>query len=99
MALSVAASCSSVLVHFLLGAVASDLTLGKSPTFPQTAARTSGQFCFVHSVLSFKNVTSVKRPKRSIVKALLRKRKTLKKGTKLLGRDLKKLRNSQNIPR
>ena len=69
MALSVAAFCSSVLVHFLLGAVASGPTLGESQTFPLTAARTSGQFFSVRSVLSFKNVTSVRRLKRSIVKA------------------------------
>ena len=85
MALSAAALCSSVLVQYVLGAVASDLTLGENPAFLRTAVRTSGQSCSVHAALSFRNVNSAMRyfiptlKMRILYQVLLRLQETLEK--------------------
>ena len=62
MGLSAAAFCSSVLVHFALGAVASDQTLGENIEFLQAVVRISGRFCVVLAVHSFRSDSSAMNP-------------------------------------
>ena len=60
--LSAAAFCSSVQVHFVLGGVTLDPTLGENIRFPLTVVRISGRSCAVHAVHLFRSDSSAMSP-------------------------------------